>query len=398
MEQWYGEIAGRLQVIGSDLESHSSSLGRPRAGSSVKTGRSRTGGYTLRPMSDDESGDRRERGALADRLSAFLRTDEPLVGPARPRYPLARTLSLAVLIGILAGAVSTFIPHPITLGGVGVGDIGPPVVSGKLYLDGRSPYQVSLKGVEITLYPFTTSLALSPLLLLSPQWWAPVFVVIVSAALAFAILTRGEIWRLLVFLSLPFWSAIHSVQWSPLFTAALLLPALLPVAIVKPQLGVVLAVSGRWRRRDVIVAATFFLLSVVLLPTWPMQWLRQGRLDQYEGRIPLLIGVGIVGVTCVYLWRNGRARLLLVMSIISQRYYYDQLLLFLIPRGPVQMAVLVATSWTGAAICWFAGWWVPASGVQDARVWQMTTASIFLPCLVMVWMEWWKARREGDEG
>jgi len=191
---------------------------------------------------------------------------------------------------------------------------------------------------------------------------------------------------------------VLSVQWSPLFAAALLLPALLPVAVVKPQLGVVLALAGRWRVRELAVVASFLLLSVVLLPSWPLQWIRQGKLDQYEGRIPILVGAGVLLASCLFLWRSGRGRLVLGMSLIGQRYFYDQLLLFLVPKNVVEMIVLLSTSWAGAAACYGLGWYVPVSGVQDPRVWHATIATIFLPCLVMVWMEKARASRSPAEG
>lgn len=320
-------------------------------------------------------------------LADLLRVDRPLLPDiaASPRPWVV--LSGTILVGVLAGLAAYLLPHPITLGGVGVGDIGPPAISGKLFLDGASPYQVTLKGVAITLYPFTTSLALMPLLLVSPKLWAPLFAAIVSAALAWAILRRGEPWRLLIFLSLPFWSALYSVQWSPLFAAALLAPAFLPAAAVKPQLGVVLALCGRWTRTNIAATIAFVALSVVLLPVWPLQWIRQGRFDLYEGRSPVLVGIGIVLLSCLFLWRDGRGRLLLAASIVSQRYFYDQLLLFVIPRNAMQMVMLLAASWAGAAVCYGAGWWVPKSGVQEATVWHATIVTIFLPCLAMVWVD-----------
>lgn len=320
-------------------------------------------------------------------LESLFRLDRPLVAPAVAPARFDLVVVASILLGLLAGIATSMLPSTITLGGVGVGDIGPPLVGTKLFLDGQSPYQVRLGAVAITLYPFTTSIALAPLLLLAPKLWAPAFVAVITALLAFSILVRGEPWRLLMLLSVPYWSAVYSVQWSPVFAAALLLPALLPVAVVKPQLGLVLALSGRWRRRELVVAFAFVAISVALLPSWPILWIRQGRLAEYAGRSPVLLGIGVLLLSAAFLWRDGRARLLLGMSLIAQRYFYDQLLLFLIPRNATQMLVLLGASWAGALTAYDRRWWVPASGVQETSVWHVAVITIFLPCLVMVWLD-----------
>ena len=70
------------------------------------------------------------------------------------------------------------------------------------------------------------------MVLLWPLTWLPMklivpaFIGLASAALAYGLTHQQKAWRLLLFLSPPFWAAIESVQWSPLVTASLLLPAL----------------------------------------------------------------------------------------------------------------------------------------------------------------------------
>src|SRR5215212_3153186 len=125
-------------------------------------------------------------------------------------------------------------PHPIRLGGVGVGDIGLPLAGIAQFEAGGSPYDIRLRGHAPALYPFTTMLMLWPLKLVPLRWAVPLFVGLSSSALAFAIARKGEPWQLLMFLSPAFWSAVQSVQWSPLLTAAVLLPPLLPLALAKP--------------------------------------------------------------------------------------------------------------------------------------------------------------------
>ena len=82
-----------------------------------------------------------------------------------------------------------------------------------------------------------------------------------TAAFAWALAAGRAWWRLAALLSVPFLMALYSVQWSPLFTAALLVPALLPLAVVKPQLGLALAAAGRWTWRTVVTAAGIVVAS-----------------------------------------------------------------------------------------------------------------------------------------
>src|SRR5437588_3610364 len=168
-------------------------------------------------------------------------------------------------------------PHSIRLSGVPIGDIGLPLIGMSQFLAGGSPYALRLRNTDAALYPFTTMLFLAPLLLLPLRFAAAVFCGVVTSLLAFAILRQGPLWRLLIFASPCYVSALHSVQWSPLLVAALLLRSLLPSAISKPQLGLILLVAGRWSRTTIAVTAAIVVFSLLIFPRWPLDWFQHGR-------------------------------------------------------------------------------------------------------------------------
>lgn len=296
-------------------------------------------------------------------------------------------LLLSLGVGLAAGLLALLLPHPIVFQGVGVGDIGAPLLGMQRFLDGTAPYGISTDRGPLTAYPFTTSLVLLPFLTL-PLWLvAPLFCALSSGLLAYGLLKKGETWRLLLFLSVPFLSSVHSVQWTLLFAAALLLPPLLPLAVAKPQLGLVLLAAGRWERRWAIIAMLLLLLSLALYPMWPLDWWREGMLAAYTGRVPLSVGVGPLLLLAALCWPARRARLLLAMAFVPQRIWYDQLLLFLLPRSWQGLLGLVAGSWLAVAVTPDAGW-LATTGEQAPHAWRAVVLFVYLPALaLLLWEE-----------
>ncbi len=287
-------------------------------------------------------------------------------------------LAASIALGLLVGIVTAITPHPITLNGVGVGDVGISLNGMEHFLAGDSPY-----GTRFSTYPFTAMLFMYPFTFLPLSLVAPLFLALSTSILSYAMLRNKENWRLLAFVSLPFLSALHSVQWAPLFTAALLLPGFLPIVLVKPQLGLVLLAVGKWNGRILAATCIFALLSLLMYPGWPLDWLRHGDLSSYDGRIPLLTGPGVLLLLAGLRWRDKRARLLLAMALVPQRLWYDQLLLFLIPRSFGEQGLLVAFSWL-CALLDFQGVWQTCNGHVQPSVWPMTINFLYFPALAMV--------------
>jgi hypothetical protein len=164
------------------------------------------------------------------------------------------------------------------------------------------------------------------------------FVGISSSLLAW-LLTRTGYHQLPLFLSTPFLMAVSLGQWSPLLTAAALSPALGFLTATKPNLGLAaLAYRPSWRA--LLGAAVFGIVSLIVLPRWPIDWLHNVA-SRPEKFIPLVRTGGFVLLLAAIRWRTAEARLFLVLACVPQNLlFYDQLPLWLIPRTLRQSLVM----------------------------------------------------------
>src|SRR5688572_9175910 len=111
--------------------------------------------------------------------------------------------------------------------------------AGKALLQGQSPYAVIRPGGEydavmVFNYPITSAVAAIPFAGFEELPAVTLFVWVSTALLAYGITSVG--WsRLPLFLSVPFFVAVHQAQWSPIFTAAACLPALGWILAAKPN-------------------------------------------------------------------------------------------------------------------------------------------------------------------
>src|SRR6185436_14769561 len=169
--------------------------------------------------------------------------------------------------------------------------------------------------------------------------------------------------------------ALSVAQWSALLTAALLIPALAPLAILKPNLGAALLVArpSRWA---IIGSALLLLLSLVILPTWPVDWLR--NLVAQRHTIPLLVlPLGPLLLLSMLRLHDWRGRLLLVAALVPCRLlFYDQLALGLIASTKRERLLWAVSGW----VTWLILIWTGATGdAERAPVWVL--ASTFGPAL-----------------
>jgi hypothetical protein len=172
------------------------------------------------------------------------------------------------------------------------------------------------------LYPATAYVLGIPFTFLPDRAASIVFVVICTFFLAYAITRKG--WQLLpIFLSLPFiWSVILA-QWTIILTAIIYMPVLAVVSAAKPQ-GALSVVLASERPSDAVVASfaggiVLLAVSLVLLPGWPVDWL---RIIRDAGHLqPPLLGLGGFLILAVLLrWREREARLILLMAAVPQMW------------------------------------------------------------------------------
>jgi len=122
-----------------------------------------------------------------------------------------------------------------------------------------------------------------------------------------------------------------------------LLPALLSLALVKPQTGLPIILTNlTWRRA--LGCIVFLGATLVVDRTWPLRWLPQ--IQRYDSYIPLFaLPVGMLLPLALIRWRQKRAQFLFAMALVPQRGIYDLLSLWSLLETPRQLIILNGLSW-----------------------------------------------------
>jgi hypothetical protein len=172
--------------------------------------------------------------------------------------------------------------------------------------------------------------------------------------LAWALLRDGDRRRLAVFASPPFVAALIFGQWSPLLAAVALLPALLPLTLIKPHMGLSIALTRlTWRRAA--ACAIFGLVSLLIIPTWPLLWLNQTT--GYDGFFAILHLTGAGVLLALLRPRDRDSWFAVFTACLPQRHIYDSFVLAAIPKTGHESMIWALCSW-GA----FAGSFIPDAG------------------------------------
>ncbi len=165
----------------------------------------------------------------------------------------------------------------------------------------------------------------------------------VTASVATWAVYRHHHPALLLLASGPFLYAVQRGQWSPLILAACLIPMWGFVAAVKPTIGLG-AIAYRPTRAALIGAGTLTLLSLLVLPRWPLDWLAAVG-EQRHLRAPLMLPGGILIAAALLRWRRPEARLLLVLAAVPQTIVpYELVPLAVVPRTRREILV-IAVAW-----------------------------------------------------
>lgn len=253
---------------------------------------------------------------------------------------------MAVVAGLLVEMRARLAP--------GLSDIGPVWYGGYAILHGLNPYETFGPGLAVNYdwplnYPALSMVALIPLSLLPEPTAAILFASISVGLLAYGI-TRDSWDRIWIFVSASFVTAARVAQWAPLIGAAFFLPSLGFVLSLKPTIGtaVVAATPSRKTFLLAIVAAVFLtVVSFVVLPHWPADWLHSIRTGP-DMSAPILRPAGFLLLLALLRWRQPEGRLLLAMALIPQTAsWYETLLPLLVARTKREMQVLVFGSGIG---------------------------------------------------
>jgi hypothetical protein len=135
--------------------------------------------------------------------------------------------------------------------------------------------------------------------------------------------------RLPILVSLTFLFNVTAAQWTILMTAAVFIPALCFFVVAKPQAGVPIVASASASRAWIALAAGFLILvavSLLLLPSWPREWL--ALLSERSGhmRPPILrLGGPLIALVLIK-WRRREAWLVFTMACMPQTWdWYNAL-------------------------------------------------------------------------
>lgn len=302
-------------------------------------------------------------------------------------------VSIAAALGAWGGFIAYFGMHaaPDQL----AKDFSWPWRAARILLDGDNPYQLMQATGPYPynvglFYPLPAGLIAAPFAWFTPAVAGGLFVAISAALLAWGI-TKDAPQRLVMFASAPFCMAALLGQWSPVLTAAALLPALQFVCAAKPNIGLV-----SWLYRPswsgVIGSAVLCAVAFLLVPTWPMEWLDAVK-DAPRYRGPVFSMLGLFTVLGILRWRRREGRLYIAMAFVPQlSLFYDQLPLWLVPGTWRQSVTLTALSW----VAWFQ--WYPSSSlptsVAVAKPWIL--GLIYAPALIMLLLLPAREKSTGD--
>ena len=301
------------------------------------------------------------------------------VGPT-PR--LSWRVAVALLFALAAGAIcwrAQYVAHALG------GDYLMIWRATHIALDGGDPYRLmwwmELPALHTPFnYPLPAVGMGLPFVWLRQQNAAIAFVACSAGLLGFAI-TRRNLDRIGILLSVPFIFAAQLSQTSFLILALALFPAAAGLTGMKPNIGLALFA---WRPRWWTVFSGGLLLfgTIVISPEWPAEWLALVRSSPTHSA-PIATGVGALALLAVLRWRRPEARLLIAMTLIPHGlYFYDELPLWLIASSRRDALLLTGASWIGWVL-----WVATSSGagaphLRDAATWLV--ASLYLSCLWLV--------------
>jgi hypothetical protein len=292
--------------------------------------------------------------------------------------PVHNRILLVLLIGLVTFPGSMYISH---LTGLGPGDLLHSLWPAREWLSGKDPYLTYRinNEYEFVPYPFTAIIATLPLTWL-PDWLAAgIFSCLGAMLLAWMIITHGKNWQLIMLASWPFVNSIIFTQWSPYLVSMFFTPNLLPFLLIKPQLALPFTLIQKPGRLGIILAGILGILSLVLFPSWPFEWLK--TLGTYIGYPPLFVlPFGPLLLLSFLRYRNKSSWLLVLLALMPQRMVYDQLGVLLIAENRKQLLFLVLCSWiTLPVVVYYGGWNYVPWGWQ-----QWVLIGSYLPALLVV--------------
>jgi hypothetical protein len=257
--------------------------------------------------------------------------------------PLSKRIYIAALIG-LAAAVVNFEGFKPDSDGV---DFLWSARAAREIIRGEDPYKHAPRRDMIP-YPLTAAFVAMPFAWLPYPLGGAIFIGISSGLAAFG-LTREGVHRSFSFISFPYFLALSTTQWSPLFVALRFFPLLLPAALAKPNAALPVALLSV-SRKGVVISAGLLCATLAVYPAWPIKWVSQ--LKPFVSYIPLWTLPGPLILLVLFRWRQKESWLLLLSAVLPSHAPYDAFILWLIPRTAQEVLFTSLISW-GLIVCRF---------------------------------------------
>lgn len=289
----------------------------------------------------------------------------------------------AFITAVVAGVYGTLVAL-LLLGwqGKGDGDFTWPLEAARWLARGENPYaRIVDRGYfpydSPFYYPIMAALVAMPFTRLPVYLAGAAFFGMGSGLMGYAVArNRMQAWP--VFVSVPYFMAASVAQWAPWLFAAALLPGLQCLLTCKPTLGLAAFLrEPSWS--GVRSMAWAVLIGLAAMPGWPGEWLRTAGSSTRHVAPVVLLPLGPLLVLFALWWRRRGGRLGLALALVPQFiWFYDQALLWLVPRSWQAGVVLAAASWVGYALTR-----MDLLGMREAVV-----GLVYLPALACVAAEY----------
>lgn len=252
----------------------------------------------------------------------------------------------------------------------------------RAFVHGQDPYRaVADAQVRGPLYyPLPALVALAPLGFTSAGIARIAFAGLGYAALGYAAAGRPGGLFVALFSASAIVAAVGG-QWSPLLTAGAVVPWLGALFIAKPGVGLALW-CGYPSRVAVYGGFALLCVSLVVMPSWPREWL--AVLGNPVHAPPILRPGGFLLLAALLRWRRPEGRLLAALACVPHvTTLYETVPLFLVPANRYQAYLLLALSYAAAVV---SSWIAPTGTLLEQVVgrWPVLLVGLYLPALVMV--------------
>jgi hypothetical protein len=288
-----------------------------------------------------------------------------------------------LVVGLAAGVVCWASYH---IAPASTSDFDIIIVAGQALLRGEDPYALVPAASPVgdpLFYPLPTVLLVLPLTQIPLELARALWAALSAGLLTLAAVRYGR-GLAVALVSAPFLNAIVLGQWSPLLTAAAVLPFLGPFLVMKPSIGT--AIWAAYPSRLALVGGASILgASVAVMPDWPAAWL--AGLEKGYHTAPIAMPGGFVLLAALWRWRTPEGRLLAGLACVPQiPGLYELVPLFLIPRERREAYLLAILSYVAA----FAGMHLfpRVDGnplvIELHQRWPLILILVYLPALALV--------------